>query len=162
MESPPPTASAAASPLPSPAKRISFSVDSLLSSSNEERPTSVTSTSDEQSDNHIDQSSSFSGRSTPASDSSLNEQRQTTSTVASMAAAALQQRNSFIRQSAPQIHSALLYPWLMSANLMSNPATLLHSNSQQQSRKFWLLFICWVYCVTLCSFQNFCCLNFDI
>ncbi|XP_067950520.1 homeobox protein MSX-1-like [Watersipora subatra] len=126
-----------ASPTPSlpasPTKKINFSVDSLLSRREEERPVSVVSASDAQSDYQTEKHNSSSDRSTPASDSGLDEQKEYPPMAASLAAAALQQHSSFLRQTAPQIHSALLYPWFMSANLLA-PASLLTSNAAQQPR----------------------------
>lgn len=126
------TSSVRGSPPLSPPKRFSFSVDSLLSTSTEERPVSKASVSDGHPDNQMDHASDISNRSTPESDTS-NEQRLSESETVPTVAAALRQSN-FLRQAAPQIHSALLYPWLMTANLMNNPATILaNANTQQQS-----------------------------
>lgn len=118
----------------SPAKKLSFSVDSLLSISAapEERPSSKNSASDTQADYQAEQQSDCSGRSSPESDISSSNQKSDIPVSASMAAA-LHQRASFMRHTAPQLpHSALLYPWLMSAGLMNNPtAALLASTTQQ-------------------------------
>lgn len=129
------------SPPTSPAKRFNFSVDSLLSTNNEERRISKTADNDDQIDNEFEhEASDLSGRSTPQSDLSVNDKKSTDPVSLSMAAA-WQQRTSFMKHTAPQLpHSALLYPWLMSAGLMTNQSTaaaaaLLSTNSQQQSSR---------------------------
>ena len=151
----------ASSPPISPSKKLSFSVDSLLSGSRdseEHRPSSQNSTSAQQTDMDTDQQSSHhSNCSSPHSDLSnnstanINHTHVTTGATASLPAlsmaAALQQRASFMRHSMaappPQLpHHALLYPWLMSAGLMSNPAaSLLSPTSPQSPSKLFVLFL---------------------
>lgn len=152
MESPQLTPPAC-SPPNSPSKKLSFSVDSLLSGSKtaEERLISSKSGETTEQPGELAHQSDHSDRSSPTSDisntisssnidnhSSLSS---TTSTIPSLSmAAAFQQRASFLRHSAataaatPQLpHHALLYPWLMSAGFMPNPAASLLSPASPQS-----------------------------
>jgi len=121
------------SPSASPTKKLNFSVDSLLSRNKIEGKTS---TITEQKEELLDQTSDTSGRSSPGSDISVDQSSATDAVSLSMAAAA-QQRANFVRHTAAQLpHSAFLYPWLMSANLMTSPpVSLISSTAQQQSSK---------------------------
>lgn len=142
------------SPPTSPSKKLSFSVDSLLSNSRdseENHPSGQNSTLLHQTEETDQHSSNHSNCSSPHSDisNSTGSNNNITDNAASAAttlpalsmAAALQQRASFMRHSmaAPPAqlpHHALFYPWLMSAGLMSNPAaSLLSPTSPQSPRK---------------------------
>lgn len=142
--------STASSPPTSPSnKKLSFGMDSLLArkdsvASEERAPSTHTSDSQEQAEEMDEHHSSVSNRSSPHSDISnstgSNNLADSLSHHANIPAlsmaAALHQRASFMRQNtaASQLpHHALLYPWLMSAGLMPNPASAILSPTSPTS-----------------------------
>ena len=117
--------SAQSTPPTSPCKRLSFSVDSLLSKTTdrqmEDDALGVVSAS------HTDNLSSDSSDDCISMVEESSNQSQLSSMAAGASplsiAAALRHRVDMMRHMPAIPHNPLVYPWLMSANIFSNPAT---------------------------------------